>query len=61
MELLFIILVGLVIISILLLVEGLNLIQKKRRVSIGVLFIILGIIILLFVFSNYVILIKDNI
>ncbi len=61
MELLFVILIGLVIIPILLLVEGLNFIRKKRKVSIGVLFIILGIIILLFVFSNYIILIQNNI
>lgn len=60
MELFYLILIGLIIFSVLLLIWGLNFLKSKKKLCIGALLIVLGIIIILFVINNYLILIKEN-
>ncbi len=60
MELFYLILIGLMIFSVLLLIWGLNFLKSKKKLFIGALLIVLGIIIILFVINNYILLIKEN-
>lgn len=61
MELFYLVMIGLLVISVLLLIEGLKFLKSKKKLCIGVLLIVLGIILILFVLDNYLFLIKENI